>query len=154
MLIKFSIFVSNVLLIQHDSEMDERGWESNQAYLFTLFPLFFIKKTKCQHVISSDSSTQCICNDDFNGLLELMAEQLRSSNKFSICIQYKSALYLSVIKYDSEQLLTQEIPYAAWARSSAGINQFSTSEVLAVQQGQSYPPSLMLHHVCCSMPII
>jgi len=74
MLIKFSIFVSNVLLIQHDSEMDERGWESNQAYLFMLFPLFFIKKTKCQHVISSDSTTQCICSDCFNGLLELMAE--------------------------------------------------------------------------------
>lgn len=75
MLIKFSVFVSNVLLIQHDSEMDERGWESNQAYLFMLFPLFFIKKTKCQHVISSDSST-VVCNDCFNGLLELMVEKI------------------------------------------------------------------------------
>lgn len=102
MLIKFSIFVSNALLIQHDSEMDERGWESNQAYLFTLFPLFFIKKTKCQHVISSDYSTQCICNDCFNRLLKLMAEREISSNKFSIYIQYKSGLYLSVIKYDRE----------------------------------------------------
>lgn len=141
MLIKFSTFFTNALLIQYDSEMDERGWESNQAYLFMLFPLFFIKKTKCQHVISSDSSTQHICNGCFNDLLKPMTEQERSSNKFSIYIQYKSVWYLSMIKYDREQLLIQEIPYATWARSSACINQFSTTEVLAVQWRQSQLPS-------------